>query len=183
MLGLGLEVTYLGEFLKKNGVAFENLRIREYKSALTRFSDDQMDPYNREQLTRLLDSMEEGWLADMAMSRKVSLEAARGWLEHPISSARAAQEAGLIDKVAYEDELIGPATRPMSAVIDLLRPASRKNRAGKTSGTRPAGTGSGDQATSSRAGVAPPGPDVCSASKASGTRPAACATRARLRTS
>ncbi len=134
VLGLGLEVTYLGEFLKKNGVAFENLRIREYKSALTRFSDDQMDPYNREQLTRLLDSMEEGWLADMAMSRKVSLEAARGWLDHPISSARAAQEAGLIDKVAYEDELIGPATRPISAVMDLLRPASRKNRAGKTSG-------------------------------------------------
>lgn len=134
VLGLGLEVTYLGEFLKKNGVSFENLRIREYKSALTRFSDDQMDPYNREQLTRLLDSMEEGWLADMAMSRKVSLEAARGWLDHPISSARAACAAGLIDKVAYEDELIGPATRPMSAVMDLLRPALRKNRAAKNSG-------------------------------------------------
>lgn len=134
VLGLGLEVTYLGEFLKKNGVAFENLRIREYKSALTRFSDDQMDPYNREQLTRLLDSMEEGWLADMAAARKVSLEAARGWLDHPISSAQAAKEAGLIDKVAYEDELIGPATRPISAVIDLLRPVSRKSKTGKTSG-------------------------------------------------
>ena len=136
VLGLGLEVTYLGEFLKKNGVAFENLRIREYKSALTRFSDDQMDPYNREQLTRLLDSMEEGWLADMAAARKVSLEVARGWLDHPISSAQAAKEAGLIDKVAYEDELIGPATRPISAVIDLLRPASRTGQAkrGKTSG-------------------------------------------------
>ena len=130
VLGLGLEVTYLGEFLKKNGVAFENLRIREYKSALTRFSDDQMDPYNREQLTRLLDSMEEGWLADMAAARKVSLEAARGWLDHPISSARAAQEAGLIDKVAYEDELIGPATRPMSAVVEMLRPAARRKKAG-----------------------------------------------------
>jgi protease IV len=128
VLGLGLEVTYLGEFLKKYGIGFENLRIREYKSALTRFSDAHMDPHNREQLTRLLESMEAGWVADLAGARNVSPEAARAWLEHPLSSAQAAQAAGLIDRVAYEDQLIGPATRPMSAVIDLLRPAPRKNK-------------------------------------------------------
>ena len=132
VLGLGLEVTYLGEFLKKHGVGFENLRIREYKSALTRFSDSQMDPHNREQLTRLLDSMEEGWVADMAASRGLSEDAVRGWLEHPVSSAAAASEVGMIDKVAYEDELVGPATRPMSAVVDLLKPAPRRgNHAGR----------------------------------------------------
>jgi protease IV len=131
VLGLGIEVTYLGEFLKKHGIGFENLRIREYKSALTRFSDDHMDPHNREQLTRLLDSMEDGWVADMAQARKLTPEAARSWLERPLSSAQAALAAGLIDKVAYEDELIGPATRPMSAVIDLLKPVSRRNRAGR----------------------------------------------------
>ena len=128
VLGLGIEVTYLGEFLKKHGISFENLRIREYKSALTRFSDDHMDPYNREQLTRLLDSMEAGWVNDRAGARGLGTEAARGWLEHPLSSADAAQAAGLIDRVAYEDELIGPATRPMSAVMDLLRPAPRRGK-------------------------------------------------------
>jgi len=128
VLGLGIEVTYLGEFLKKHGVSFENLRIREYKSALTRFSDDHMDPYNREQLTRLLDSMEEGWVSEMAAARGVSEDAARSWLAHPLSSAVAAQAAGLIDRVAYEDELVGPATRPMSAVLDLLKPAPRRKK-------------------------------------------------------
>ena len=128
VLGLGIEVTYLGEFLKKHGVSFENLRIREYKSALTRFSDDHMDSYNREQLTRLIESMEAGWTEELAAARGVSAEAARNWLERPLSSARAAREAGLIDRVAYEDELIGPATRPISAVIDLLKPPAGRGR-------------------------------------------------------
>ncbi|MGY2893758.1 S49 family peptidase [Deinococcus sp. UYEF24] len=128
VLGLGIEVTYLGEFLKKHGVSFENLRIREYKSALTRFSDDHMDSYNREQLTRLIESMEAGWTEELAAARGVSAEAARGWLERPLSSAQAAREAGLIDRVAYEDELIGPATQPISAVIDLLKPPAGRGR-------------------------------------------------------
>ena len=125
VLGLGIEVTYLGAFLKKQGIGFENLRIREYKSALTRFSDDSMDEHNREQLTVLLESMEDSWVQDMAERRGLEAAAVRGWLEQPLSSAAAAQAAGLIDRVAYEDELIGPATRPLEAVIDLLRPARR----------------------------------------------------------
>ncbi|WP_188963851.1 S49 family peptidase [Deinococcus aquiradiocola] len=128
VLGLGMEVTYLGAFLKRHGVTFENLRIREYKSALTRFSDDQMDPHNREQLTRLLDSMEGSWAEDLAAARGLSVDAVRGWLDHPVSSATAALQAGLIDRVAYEDELVGPATRPMGAVLDLLKPAGRAGR-------------------------------------------------------
>ncbi|WP_425147290.1 signal peptide peptidase SppA [Deinococcus sp.] len=132
VLGLGLEVTYLGAFLKKQGIAFENLRIREYKSALTRFSDDAMDEHNREQLGALLDSMEAGWVQDMAEKRGLDAGAVRGWLDHPLSSAAAALQAGLIDKVAYEDQLVGPATRPLNAVIDLLRPPRRAgSRAGR----------------------------------------------------
>ncbi len=83
VLGLGMEVTYLGAFLKRHGVTFENLRIREYKSALTRFSDDQMDPHNREQLTRLLDSMEGSWAEDLAAARGLSVDAVRGWRGSP----------------------------------------------------------------------------------------------------
>ncbi|GGQ97850.1 signal peptide peptidase SppA [Deinococcus ruber] len=125
LLGLGLEVMYLGEFLKKHGIGFENLRIREYKSALTRFSDDRMDDFNREQLGVLLDSMEAAWVKDLAEKRGLDEAAVRGWLDQPLSSAAAARDAGLLDRVAYEDELIGPATRPVTAVLDLLRPPRR----------------------------------------------------------
>ncbi|WP_045233466.1 S49 family peptidase, partial [Deinococcus pimensis] len=45
LTGFTMEVTFLGEFLRRHGVNFENVRIREYKSALTRYSEDRMDPY------------------------------------------------------------------------------------------------------------------------------------------
>ena len=58
--GFAVEPTFMGEFLKKNGIEFENLRIKEYKAALTRFSEDQMDDHNREQLQAYLDAAEAG---------------------------------------------------------------------------------------------------------------------------
>ena len=128
--GFGAEITYLGAFLKKQGIDFENLRIGEFKSALTRFSQDHMDDAQRLQTAELLRSVEDAWVEDLSEARSVSPEAVRAWLTEGVSSARRALELGILTKVAYEDELIGPATRPLSAVLDLLMPARpNKNRA------------------------------------------------------
>ncbi|SEJ73084.1 signal peptide peptidase A. Serine peptidase. MEROPS family S49 [Deinococcus reticulitermitis] len=130
--GFATEPTFLGEFLKKRGIEFENLRIKEYKAALTRFSQDHMDEANREQLRTYLAGMEQAWVTDLARARGVSEEVARGWLDADLTSAQGALEAGLITKVAYEDELVGPGTRPLSAVLDLLTPSRpAKAKAGK----------------------------------------------------
>lgn len=118
--GFAAEPTFLGEFLKKHGIEFENLRIREYKAALTRFSEDRMDDYNREQLEVFLSGLEAAWVADIAEARGVQPEVARGWLDADLTSAGAAKDAGLIDLVAYEDELVGPGTRPLAAVLNLI---------------------------------------------------------------
>lgn len=129
--GFGLEQTYMGEFLKKHGIEFENLRIKEYKAALTTFSEEQMDSANREQLTAYVEGLEKAWVKDMAQSREVSEEQARTWLEADFTSAQAAHQAGLLTKVAYEDELIGPGTRPLPAIMDLLMPKDKNNQAGR----------------------------------------------------
>ncbi len=118
--GFFVETTYLGEFLKKHGIAFENFRIKEYKSALTRFSESEMDPANREQREALLKSEEATWAREIAASRGLSEDAVRAAFDEGISSARRARELGLIDKVAYEDELVGPGTRPLSAAARAL---------------------------------------------------------------
>lgn len=118
--GFAMEPTFMGAFLKKHGIEFENLRIKEYKSMLTRFSDEAMDDYNREQLTAYLEAAERAWVRDLAEGREVSEETARGWLEADFTSAQALHAAGVLTKVAYEDELIGPATRPLAAIVDLL---------------------------------------------------------------
>ena len=129
--GFGAEITYLGAFLKKHGIDFENLRIGEFKSALTRFSQDHMDEAQRLQTAELLRSMEDAWAGDLAEARGLSESAVRALLSEGVSSARRAHELGLISKVAYEDELIGPAARPLSAVIDLLMPENGKKKAGR----------------------------------------------------
>ncbi len=127
--GFGAEITYLGAFLKKQGIDFENLRIGEFKSALTRFSQDHMDDAQRLQTNELLRSVEDAWVADLAEARDLNPEAVRAWLTEGVSSARRALELGILSKVAYEDELIGPATRPLSAVLDLLMPARPSKKA------------------------------------------------------
>ncbi len=129
--GFGAEITYLGAFLKKHGIDFENLRIGEFKSALTRFSQDHMDDAQRLQTAELLRSMEYAWVSDLAGARSVSGDAVRGWLSEGVSSAARAAELGILSKVAYEDELIGPASRPWEAVLDLLMPLRSKRGAGR----------------------------------------------------
>ncbi len=131
--GFAAQPTYMGAFLKKQGIEFENLRIKEYKAALTRFSEDQMDDANREQLQAYLSGIETAWARDMAGARGVSEDTARGWLDADFSSAQALKDAGLIDRLAYEDELVGPGTRPVAAIVDLLvkqfdRPNPREDR-------------------------------------------------------
>ncbi len=129
--GFGAEITYLGAFLKKHGIDFENLRIGEFKSALTRFSQDHMDDAQRHQTAELLRSMEDAWAGDLARARGVGESAVRQWLSEGVSSAQRAFELGILSKVAYEDELIGPAARPIAAVIDLLMPPHGKRGAGR----------------------------------------------------
>lgn len=131
--GFAVEPTFMGEFLKKNGIEFENLRIKEYKAALTRFSEDRMDDYNREQLEAYLHAAEEAWVRDLAEGRGVSEETARGWLGADFTSAQAMLQAGLLTRVAYEDELVGPGTRPLAAIVELLtaqfdRPNPKEDR-------------------------------------------------------
>jgi len=125
--GFAVESTFLGAFLKKHGIEFENLRIREYKAALTRFSQDHMDDANREQLSAYISGMEGAWARDLAAARGVTEERARSWLSGDLTSAQGALDAGLITRVAYEDELVGPATRPVAAVLDLFMPKKPSN--------------------------------------------------------
>lgn len=125
--GFGVEATFMGKFLKGHGIEFENLRIREYKAALTRFSQEHMDDANREQLQAYLDSLEAAWVADLAQARGVEAGKAASWLSGELTSAQGALDAGLITKVAYEDELVGPGTRPILAVVDWLMPVKPSN--------------------------------------------------------
>lgn len=132
IFGFAAEQLFLGGFLRKHGVEFENLRIREYKSALTRFSHDHMDEHNREQISAYLSSIEEQWIDEVSRGRNLRREVVAGWLDSGLAHAAAAAEAGVLDRVAYEDELVTDLTDSrgsLDSVLETLR--QRTNRRGQ----------------------------------------------------
>lgn len=121
--GFAAEQLYFGAFLAKHGIGFENLRIREYKSALTRFSEAQMDEYEREQLSDYLESAERSWLAEVAGGADPASVFDAG-----LTSATELLAAGLITRVAFDDELVTVADQNWSRTIELLLPDLAKRK-------------------------------------------------------
>ncbi|WP_413450296.1 S49 family peptidase [Georgenia phoenicis] len=112
--GFAAEQVFLGAFLARHGISFENLRIREYKSALTRFSADRMDEHEREQLGAYLESAEASWLAGVG--------AEAGVLDSPLTSAQELLDAGLVTRIAYDDELVTVVDQHWPRTVELLLP-------------------------------------------------------------
>lgn len=114
--GFAAERVYYGEFLARRGVRFENLRIREYKTALTRFSDDHMDAREREQLSAYLGSAERSWLATVSPDA-----AADATLEAGFTNAQELLDAGLISRIAWDDEIAVPVNQDWARSVGLVR--------------------------------------------------------------
>lgn len=133
--GLAAEQVFVGELLRRAGITVENLRIREYKSALTRFSDDHMDEFNREQLTAYLTSAERTWLAALAQARGADPARAEQWLEARFTSAAQLLDAGLITRIAYDDEIATPADQQWARTLTLMMP--RRHSASRSSTAPP----------------------------------------------
>lgn len=120
--GFTSEITFLGEFLHKRGISFDVSRVKEYKSALSPLAQERMDEFDRQQREELLASFEAEWVRDVAEARGVSGDEVLSWLARGVTSASEAKALGMIDRVAYEDELIGPGTRPFASVAVALKP-------------------------------------------------------------
>lgn len=114
--GFAAERVYYGEFLTRRGVQFENLRIREYKSALTRFSDDHMDDYEREQLSAYVNSAEQSWLAEVSPGTEPD-----AILNARFTNARQLLEAGLISRIGWDDEVAVPVDHDWARSLEFVR--------------------------------------------------------------
>lgn len=103
--GFQVEATYFGEGLEKLGVGAEFVRVGAYKNAPDRYTREDMSDEEREALSALLDDMYGRYVAAVAEARKVAPEKVREALDHGVVSPQEAAAAGLIDGVAYPDEI------------------------------------------------------------------------------
>ena len=131
--GLGLSMTFMRDALAKAGIRFEKLAIDEYKNAFDNLVRQEMSPHHREQLEVLLERFEAHYTEAIGEGRGVAPAAVRARVDEGLTSAEGAREATLVDRLAYEDEIVGPNHRTLGAVRRFLAapvPPMRGGRVG-----------------------------------------------------
>jgi protease IV len=103
--GLRAEITFLRDALDRVGLLPEFERVAEYKTAADPLMRSQMSDSHREMLDSILDAILDEIVRDVAGARELDPKAVRAAMDHAPLSAEDALGSGLIDAVAYEDEL------------------------------------------------------------------------------
>jgi protease-4 len=119
VLGLRSEATFLKKTLGRIGVEAEVIQISPYKSAYNMLGEADITPEQREQLEWLLDDTFDLLTQAMAVGRGKSTDEIRELIDGAPYTAVQARTLGLIDDVAYEDEL-AERLAPESGSADSL---------------------------------------------------------------
>ncbi|MFN2137456.1 MAG: S49 family peptidase [Candidatus Promineifilaceae bacterium] len=104
-LGLHAEVTFLRDALQQIGVEVDVVQISPYKTAFDTLQHAEMTAEYRAQLDWLLDDQYEIITAGIASGRGMTQEQLKELIDGAPYSAERALALGLIDGLAYEDEL------------------------------------------------------------------------------
>ncbi|MEO6245522.1 MAG: signal peptide peptidase SppA [Opitutaceae bacterium] len=106
MPGLASEPMFFAGAFEKYGINVQVTRVGKYKSAVEPFTRREMSPENREEVKKLLGDIWGGMLADIAPSRSLTVEKLQAVVDaEGLIRADTAKTAGLVDRVAYRDEV------------------------------------------------------------------------------
>ena len=106
--GFGSEPMFFGEALKKYGIDVQVSRVGKYKSAVEPFISDRMSEEARQQSQSLLDDIWGEWKSTVAADRRLAPSAVQQLAdEKGLLTAVEAKAAGLVDRVAAYDEVLG----------------------------------------------------------------------------
>lgn len=119
--GLAFRFTFMRDALARFGLAFDGLAIEAYKNASDPLRRQSMSDAQREQYEALLHSLEATLFEEIAGARKVTPETVKGWFDEGVTSAEQLHQFGIIDRVAYEDEVLGEAHKMLPESARFLR--------------------------------------------------------------
>lgn len=107
MNGLFAQMMYQAEALNRIGVGVQVTRVGKYKSAVEPLIRNDMSPEEREQTQRLLNDIWQTLLQESAQPRSLQPQALQAIAnKQGFLFGQEAQTQKLVDKVAYEDEVI-----------------------------------------------------------------------------
>lgn len=105
LTGLAMEEPFFNEALGKIGVTPRFAKRHEYKTAANTFMERTYTPEHEEMSGRLLASAGEQIVAGIAAGRGLPEEDVRGLIDRAPLLGAEALEAGLVDRLAYRDEV------------------------------------------------------------------------------
>ena len=105
--GLRAEALFLKNTLDKLGIQAEIEHAGKYKDAGDMFTRNQLTPESREVLNSILDHVFGGLIQAISEGRKRPADEVRKLIDRGPFLATAAKDAGLIDELKYEDEVLG----------------------------------------------------------------------------
>ena len=104
--GLRSEQTFFAGAFDQYGIGVQVIRVGKYKSAIEPFTRQDLSEENREQTTALLADIWDEFLTGVGEGREISVDALQNVVdERGFLLATEAQELGLVDELAYEDEI------------------------------------------------------------------------------
>ncbi|MCF6469234.1 signal peptide peptidase SppA [Nonomuraea sp. MG754425] len=111
LTGVALEQRFVKGALGKLGVGFEAGQRHEYKTAPNTFTQEHMTGPHRESMARIVESITESLVAGIADGRRLDPGKVRELIDRGPFTASEAQEAGLVDGLAYRDEVYDEVRR------------------------------------------------------------------------
>lgn len=135
--GLASQPIFFTDLLKKVGVKMQVFKVGTYKSAVEPYILTKMSDANREQVSSFVGDIWKNICADVASSRKISIEGLNAYADHYITFADAKDyvKAHLVDGLAYADE-VRTLLRMLSQQdkVNFIAPADLAKLAEKKSG-------------------------------------------------
>jgi protease-4 len=104
--GLASEAIFLKKTLSLLGIQADLFRIGDYKTAANMFTKEEMTPPHKESLEKLLADIYQSTLEGIAANRNLDAAAIKKVFEESPFSKQAYLDAGLIDGILYEDEIL-----------------------------------------------------------------------------
>jgi protease-4 len=128
-LGFAVEAPYVKDALDRLGLEAEVLAQGRYKTAGEFLVADSMSDAQREQVGRLLDVFWDQLLESLSQGRSVDKTRAQQWIDEGPWLASEAQSQGIIDEVAYWEDLLrslGPDGKEEAPTMPVVRYVRRR---------------------------------------------------------
>jgi protease-4 len=105
LTGVAVEQRFVKKTLDKLGVGYELGQRHEYKTAANTFTHDHMTEPHRESMERIVESVVEQIVAGIAEGRRLDPDKVRELIDRGPFLGAEAVDAGLVDRLAYRDEV------------------------------------------------------------------------------